>query len=160
MARQRTGERGEGKLTFVSICLAALAAFFAIYMNTSGEGEIAVSSLLRMPSGTTDRPNDVQPEALDDLVTGAVTSVNAAGGAGFSPVAHSRAPAAVSTYRVVAVVGGKAYLESGRGTSLSVIAVEKGSMLPGAGRVLSIVNSAGRWIVETTKITITSDAAR
>jgi hypothetical protein len=123
MDRER---RGDLTLTSFATLLAAGSLAFALYMNLAPERDRIAGINARNANNAA--PRRQTPEAdRDDLITASI---------------------APPLYRLVTVVGDKAYVED----------VEGGSFLAGAGRVTAIENRAGRWVVVTTGTTITADA--
>jgi hypothetical protein len=133
MDRER---RGDLTLTSFATLLAAGSLAFALYMNLAPERDRIAGINARNANNAA--PRRQTPEAdRDDLITASI---------------------APPLYRLVTVVGDKAYVEDVEGGSALLIAVTRGSFLAGAGRVTAIENRAGRWVVVTTGTTITADA--
>jgi hypothetical protein len=146
-------KRGDATLTSFAAGLAVFSLAFGIYMNVVPKDETAIGVTARNSQNESHdwKVPVVQKldPASDDIITGSISRghVDDLNGARTAPV-----------YRLVSVVGARAYVAEVTGDSRLLIAVTKGSIIAGAGRVLAIENRAGRWVVFTTRTTITTDA--
>lgn len=135
-AQSASGER-DSLTTGFAFALAGASVIFASYMTIAG------------PDGP-DLPAasaSVEPlDPMDRLTTASLARTPRQWGAG-------RAPGG-PLYRIVAVAGGRAYLEMDGDRRNRLMAVSPGMTLAGLGRVLSVTRAGNRWIVRTTSATL------
>ena len=148
----RDERRGDITLTSFAALLAIFSLAFAIYMNMIVAPDALVSVNARQSKNTEYRWRDPVSRA-GDLATASILD---SGTAPTNREDNRRAPGA-PFYRLVAVAGSKAYVEEVGGEPGLLIAVTEGSVLSGAGRIVAIESRSGRWIITTTRGTITSD---
>lgn len=133
MDRER---RGDLTLTSLASLAAAGSLTFALYMNLTPARDPIAGINARNAENAGPRWR-TPAGARDDLITASIAPIR---------------------YRLVSVVGERAYVEDGESDAPLLISITRGSFLAGAGRVTAIENRAGRWVVVTTRATITADA--
>lgn len=86
-----------------------------------------------------------EPADLDPMITGSLPEAPPT-----APLPRGDAGPAGHGYRLKGVAGGVALIEGGEGTLQAI----PGTLLPGAGRVLSILPAGSGWVVVTTQTII------
>lgn len=152
-ARETAGERG---VLAGLVLLALTASGFAGYAISTGTHGYAVQAVL--PAGTpsfawkkTVAQGRLAEPDFDPVTTGSLPDRPVAAAAPLPPdPAVSPAPPQAGTYLLRGVADGVATLESRKGRRTASL----GSVLPGAGRVLSIRRTGAGWVVITTETII------
>ncbi|MCP1551363.1 MULTISPECIES: hypothetical protein [Methylorubrum] len=151
-AREAAGER----TVLASLVLLALTASgFAGYAIATGTHEYAVQAVL--PAGTapftwkkTVAQGRLADPDFDPVTTGSLPDRPVAAAAGLQGPAELPALPPAGAYALRGVADGIATLENREGQRKAAL----GSVLPGAGRVLSIRRTGAGWVVITTETII------
>ncbi|TFZ57034.1 hypothetical protein E4V01_16935 [Methylorubrum sp. Q1] len=154
-ARRAREAAGERTVLAALVLLALTASGFAGYAIATGTHEYAVQAVL--PAGTapftwkkTVAQGRLADPDFDPVTTGSLPDRPGAATAGLQGPAESPALPPAGAYALRGVADGIATLENREGQRTAAL----GSVLPGAGRVLSIRRTGAGWVVITTETII------
>lgn len=154
-ARRAREAAGERTVLAGLVLLALTASGFAGYAIATGTHEYAVQAVL--PAGTapftwkkTVAQGRLADPDFDPVTTGSLPDRPVAAAAGLQGPAESPALPPAGAYALRGVADGIATLENREGQRTAAL----GSVLPGAGRVLSIRRTGAGWVVITTETII------
>jgi hypothetical protein len=154
-ARRAREAAGERTVLAGLVLLALTASGFAGYAIATGTHEYAVQAVL--PAGTapftwkkTVAQGRLADPDFDPVTTGSLPERPVAAAAGLQGPAESPVLPPAGAYALRGVTDGIATLENQEGQRTAAL----GSVLPGAGRVLSIRRTGAGWVVITTETII------
>jgi hypothetical protein len=149
MTRKKTPDRGDALINAASALLAFACAFFAGLMIRDRQHLEDV----RLAEARTTRIVTPQAQiaalAAENEVTGAIDPLPSR-----LRLRNGTHPPAAPSFELLAVVDGVAFVAIGGPQGEEIWPVGEGSVLPGAGRVLSISQNQNRWQLTTSRMTI------
>ena len=151
---------GDIALNAASIMLAAFSVSFASYMVLYGPGDgqptVPKVTLALQPFDTS-RDKLGNHDALDSIVTGSVSKKDDADGVDDRQFSDLSKTDQHLQYNLRTVFQDTAFVDVTNGQSLITVPITRGTILPGAGKVLRFEQRGTRWVLITSSVEISED---